>query len=393
MVGRALLILALGLLAVRPATGEITEVDGVRYECADGMCRPVAGSGLAAGLPDTEEDDDGEGESRLLQGYADAETFLAFLENREAEKGDDTGRLALAGPFTLVLLVLLGGLAMNLTPCVLPMMPINLMIIGRSAVRGAAYGAGIALAYGALGVLAALGGVAFGSIQSNPWFNLAVAAVFAALALALSGVWFLDFSRFRTSVGRRGSSAAFAFGMGALSATLAGSCVAPILVSVLVLTAKGAGEGRWWTLALPFVLGLGMALPWPLVAAGLKVLPKPGAWMKWVDRAFAAVVLLLAAHYARLAWRGFRPVAATLTEVTEATFSLEGLERPVLVDCGAEWCKNCAAMEREVLTASRVRAALSRFTVIRLRVGDLAALRALPGFEGVRGLPAFVIFE
>jgi hypothetical protein len=64
------------------------------------------------------------------------------------------------------------------------MVPINLMIIGRSAMRGALYGLGIAVAYGILGVLAAVGGLAFGQIQSSPWFNAAVGVLFAALSLA-----------------------------------------------------------------------------------------------------------------------------------------------------------------------------------------------------------------
>ena len=128
----------------------------------------------------------------------------------------------------LLLLILFGGLALNLTPCVLPMIPVNLLVIGKSAVRGLLYGLGIAMAYGALGVAAAVGGLAFGTIQSSPWFNAAVAAVFVALALSLLGVFRIDFSARRFKAG--------AFLMGVLSAILAGACVAPILVSVLLLT-------------------------------------------------------------------------------------------------------------------------------------------------------------
>ena len=65
----------------------------------------------------------------------------------------------------------------------------------------------------------------------------------------------------------------------------------------------------------------------------------------------------------------------------------------MLVDCWATWCKNCAAMERTTLQNPEVVAALERFTVVRLQAEDIAKLRTLPGFESVRGLPAFVIFE
>jgi len=321
----------------------------------------------------------------------DAEAFVAFLENRQA---DDF--FAGKGLWLIVLLALLGGLAMNLTPCVLPMIPINLMIIGKSAARGAWYGLGIMIAYGILGVLASVGGMAFGSIQSNPWFNLAVALVFVALALSMFGVFFIDFSKSRSKF--RGG----AFLMGVLAAVLAGACVAPILIAVLLLTAKLYAEGRVFALGLPFVLGLGMALPWPFAGAGMAVLPKPGAWMKWVNRGFGVVVLGFAAWYGGLAYRGFaKPDSRTVEyshariEATPATFAarLATAKRPVLVDCWATWCKNCAAMEVGAMADPRVRKALGKFTFVRLQAEDIDELRKLPGFERVMGLPAFVVFD
>jgi len=93
-------------------------------------------------------------------------------------------------------LILLGGLALNLTPCVLPMIPINLPILGagrenrdrrRSIVLGGAYGAGMALAYGGLGLVVVLTGSKFGALNSSPWFNFAIAVVFVVLGLAKLG--------------------------------------------------------------------------------------------------------------------------------------------------------------------------------------------------------------
>jgi len=391
---RSLLVVCCWLLAAGfPAFAETNVVNGMTIVCEDGVCRVV----------DERVKDEGEGEqrgnstrhsSRLAQGYMDAEAFLAFLENRQA---DDF--FASKGLWLVVLLALLGGLAMNLTPCVLPMIPINLMIIGKSAARGAWYGLGIMMAYGILGVMASIGGMAFGSIQANPWFNLAVALVFVALALSMFGVFFIDFSKSRSKF--RGG----AFLMGILAAVLAGACVAPILIAVLLLTAKLFAAGNVFALGLPFVLGLGMALPWPFVGAGLAVLPKPGAWMKWVNRGFGVVVLGFAVWYGRLAWNGFGSavVAASpsigdgVIEATPATLNSQlttvGSNKPVLVDCWATWCKNCAAMEKGTLADPKVRAELKKFTVVRLQAEDINELRKLPGFEGVMGLPAFVIFE
>ena len=367
-------------MAAMAACGEVQVINGRAYECADGVCRLVgADAGDEAPKPSAET-------PRIAQGYMSAERFVAFLENRTDSDGRPFGD---AGALLTLLLVLLGGLALNLTPCVLPMIPVNLLVIGKSATRGLLYGLGIAIAYGALGVAAAVGGLAFGTIQSSPWFNAAVSVVFAALALALLGVFRIDFSARRFRAG--------AFLMGMLSAVLAGACVAPILVSVLLLTADGFVRGNRLALALPFVLGLGMALPWPFLGAGMSVLPKPGAWMRWVNRVFAVVVFGLAAWYGRMAMRGFRASedgAAQAASVTPATFpaALAAAERPVLVDCWASWCKNCTAMER-VLAEPAVRDACARYTVIRLQAEDIRELRRLDGFGQVKGLPAFAVFE
>ena len=349
--------------------------------CEGGVCRLVDAVEPVADVASAAAD----AAVRMAQGYMSPGDFIAFLSG-----ADPTGAVG-GGMFALAAMALLGGLALNLTPCVLPMIPVNLLVIGRSAARGLLYGLGIALAYGALGVAAAAGGLAFGAIQSNPWFNAAVAAVFAALALALLGVFRVDFSARRFRAG--------AFAMGVLSAVLAGACVAPVLVSVLLLTADMFARGSRAALALPFVLGLGMALPWPFLGAGMQVLPKPGAWMRWVNRVFAVVVLGLAAWYAALSWRGFAGGEAAApaegaVAATPATFAdaFAAAERPVLVDCWASWCKNCAAMDG-VMADAKVREALRRYSVIRLQAEDIQELRRLPGFERVQGLPAFLVFE
>ena len=67
--------------------------------------------------------------------------------------------------------------------------------------------------------------------------------------------------------------------------------------------------------------------------------------------------------------------------------------KPVLVDCWATWCKSCAAMAHGTLRDPAVAEALAGFTVIRLQAEDIAALRRLPGFGEIRGLPAFALFE
>jgi thiol:disulfide interchange protein len=175
--------------------------------------------------------------------------------------------------------------------------------------------------------------------------------------------------------------------------------VAPVLIAVLLFTADLYAKGNLFALALPFVMGLGMALPWPIAGAGMKILPKPGAWMKWVNRIFALIIFAFALFYARLSYMGFAKPSSSIAlgesdalYMTCDNFSLEGLKRPVLVDCWASWCKNCSAMDA-VLSRPKVSQELRKFTFIKLQAEDISKLIKMPGFTMIKGLPAFVVFE
>ena len=245
--------------------------------------------------------------------YMGAADFLQFIRNAEAgikEKGMFEDR----GVAAILLLVLLGGLALNLTPCVLPMIPINLAIIGAGAQSGsrtrgfflgATYGAAMALVYGILGLIVILTAGTFGTINSSPWFNLGIAALFVILALAMFDVLVIDFSRFSTrfNVGNSGRGTFLvAFSMGAVAALLAGACVAPVVIQVVLFSSNLYSTGTTAALALPFLLGLGMAVPWPIAGAGIAALPRPGAWMVRIKQVFGVVILATAAYYAYTAY-------------------------------------------------------------------------------------------
>ena len=205
-------------------------------------------------------------------GYCTADEFVTFIHNAEngvKPRGMFEGR----GPLMILLIVLIGGLALNLTPCVLPMIPINLAIIGAGAqagsrargfMLGSAYGIAMALVYGAIGLVVILTAGTFGTINSSPWFNLSITILFVVLGLAMFDVVMIDFSRFldRFHVGdsNRGSFIV-AFGMGAVAALLAGACVAPVVIQVVIFSSNLYATGTTAALALPFLLGVGMAIP------------------------------------------------------------------------------------------------------------------------------------
>lgn len=333
---------------------------------------------------------------RLALGYMTPGEFRGFLFGKRSPAES----LENFSVVTVFLFVLLGGLLMNLTPCVLPLVPVSLALVGRGGARGAAYGLGMTLAYGALGVATAFGGLAFGAIQSSPWFNLVVAVVFVLLGLATSEVFFIDFSRFRPrpkagvpADATRGLGGPFLLGAG--TAVLAGACVAPILLATLVLTAKWFAAGRVWAVALPFVLGAGMGLPWPFITAGMSVLPKPGAWMRWVNRAFAVVLFGFAVWYGWLAWGGFTARAEAAPAPARESAVAEDASRPTLVIVGAPWCKNCTAMERTTLKEPSVVEALTKFNVKHIEINTFADLANYPELAGldIKGVPAYVVIE
>jgi thiol:disulfide interchange protein DsbD len=261
-------------------------------------------------------------------GYLPAATFTKFVQDAQAgvaQRGMFEGR----GPLAILLIVFLGGLALNLTPCVLPMIPVNLAIIGagsqsgsrsRGLVLGSVYGAAMAVVYGVLGLIVILSAQTFGTINSSPWFNLGIAVLFVALALAMFDVFEIDFSKYSANVGTGSSrgSVALAFTMGGVAALLAGACVAPVVIQVVLFSTNLYATGTSAALALPFVLGLGMASPWPFAGAGISALPKPGAWMVRVKQAFGVIILLTAGYYAYTAYGIFRDRSVDPAQVSSS---------------------------------------------------------------------------
>jgi thiol:disulfide interchange protein len=355
-------------------------------------------------------------------GYLGRDDFLRFVHN--AENGiKERGLFEGHGPLAILLIVFLGGLALNLTPCVLPMIPINLAIIGagtqagsrgRGFLLGSVYGAAMALVYGILGLVVILTAGTFGTINSSPWFNLAIAALFVVLGLAMFDLLVIDFSGyssgFRTSDKSRGTLV-LAFSMGAIAALLAGACVAPVVIQVVLFSSNLYATGTPIALALPFVLGLGMAIPWPVAGAGLAALPKPGAWMVRVKQAMGVVILGTAAYYGYLGyellasrWVDPAAVASSVEDKVRegwtpslaeglATAQREG--KPVLIDMWATWCKNCLTMDKTTLENADVKAALAGYVKIKFQAEDLdrtPARELMQRFDSV-GLPTYAILR
>jgi cytochrome c-type biogenesis protein len=191
------------------------------------------------------------------------------------------------------------------------MIPITIAIVGGQSAGSTtrrpalgltlAYVLGLALVYSALGVLAGMTGTLFGTVSTNPWLHFAMANLLLLFALAMLDVVPV---RVPQALLRRASDAGAkggvpgAFAMGAASGLVAAPCGAPAMAAVLTWVAVNKSA----TLGFVYLFAFSLGMCAVLVAAGLSAgflarLPRAGAWMLWVKRALALVMIGAAEYY------------------------------------------------------------------------------------------------
>ncbi|WP_432695344.1 protein-disulfide reductase DsbD [Marinobacterium sp. YM272] len=233
----------------------------------------------------------------------------------------------LAGTSLLVTLgaFFLAGLALSLTPCVFPMIPILSGIIvghghkistGRALFLSFVYVLAMALTYTVAGVIVGLFGANIQVALQNPWVISVFAALFVALSLSMFGFYELQMPKAlqsrvsEVSSHQKSGSVTGVAVMGLLSALIVGPCMAAPLAGALIYIGQ-TGDPVLGGAAL-FVLSLGMGLPLLLVGASAgRLLPRAGAWMEGVKAAFGVVLLLMAVWMLDRIW----PVEITMALV------------------------------------------------------------------------------
>ena len=198
----------------------------------------------------------------------------------------------------------LGGLLLSFTPCVLPMVPILSSIIAGqgsvSASRGFAlsvsYVLGMAFTYTILGMLSALAGQQLQAALQEPWLLSAFAAVFVVGALGLFGAFQFQMpTAIQTRLSnlanqqKAGTFVGTAI-IGALTAAIVTTCVAPVLVGALVVIGQTGDVARGGGALFAMSIGMGT----PLLAVGASagyLLPKAGPWMNTIKAGFGVVML------------------------------------------------------------------------------------------------------
>ena len=207
--------------------------------------------------------------------------------------------------------IFLSGLALNLTPCVYPMLSVTVALFGGqnekrlSVAFGKAllYVAGMASMYSVLGVSAAVTGGFFGAILQNQWVLLALSLLMFILALSMFGLY--EF-RVPSDVlnwigGKRKAGSIGIFLSGLFVGVFAAPCIGPPIVALLALVGKSTNPFSGFLVF--FVLALGLGLPYLILGtfSGLIAkLPKSGEWLIWVKKVFGVALLGLSFFYLSL---------------------------------------------------------------------------------------------
>jgi len=206
------------------------------------------------------------------------------------------------------ILVFAGGLLSSLTPCVYPMIPITISVIGGqkqgdrfySFFLSIFYVLGIAVIYTALGITAVASGTLFGSISSNVWVLFAVANICLIFGLSMFDVFTINIpflSNIRSGKAKGGSFLGV-FLMGLIFGLVASPCTAPVLGVILAFVSTTHSYFYGGALLFIYALGLGTLLIIIGTFSGaIQRLPKSGKWMVFIKKIFGVIMLGMAEYF------------------------------------------------------------------------------------------------
>ena len=207
-----------------------------------------------------------------------------------------------------ILLAFALGILMSFTPCIYPMIPITVGLLGtdhkhsllRNFSLAATYTSGLATTFALLGLFTTFCGAQCGQLLSNPWFVIALVIILAYLGLSMFGWYELTIPRFlqpkSTTVKQGSYLSAFLFGLG--SGTIASPCMSPGLA--LVLTFVASLGNLFLGFLLLFIFGLGASLPLLIIgtfSASLHIMPRAGMWMIEIKKTFGFMLLGMCLYY------------------------------------------------------------------------------------------------
>ncbi|MCX6133995.1 MAG: thioredoxin fold domain-containing protein [Ignavibacteriales bacterium] len=334
------------------------------------------------------------------------------------------------GTFVAFLAIFLIGLALNLTPCVYPMLSVTVSLFGGQSetnaikvfLKAVMYVLGIATMYTVLGVSAALSGTLFGSWLQSPWVLGGIGALLIGLALSSFGLYQIQMPYWLTSKlgGTTGTGIISLYLSGLVVGVFAAPCIGPPVIALLTLVSSKADPvfGFW----VFFTLSIGLGFPYLILgtfSGMLKKIPRSGAWLVWVERMFGVILSAAGLFYLALAfvpklsvfviptalilggiYLGFlepsgkekkglqrfkwafgvlalvfglvsanalRETGMTWESFSEARVTeAKNQNRPVVMDFYADWCIPCLELEHKTFTDAEVISGTKDF--VRLKV-------------------------
>jgi len=216
---------------------------------------------------------------------------------------DPTG---FSGKMLLFLVAALGGALLNLTPCVLPVIPLKIM--GLSAAAGhpsRCFMLGLIMSLGVvafwLGLAAAIvsitGFTAISSLFETPWFSIAVGVFIAVMGVGMIGVFTVQLPKFVYMFNPNHETVHGSFLFGVMTAVLSTPCTAPFMGAAAAWATRQPAAITFATFA---AIGAGMALPYLILSANPKWvsrMPRSGAAGELVKQVMGILMLAVAAFF------------------------------------------------------------------------------------------------
>ena len=252
-----------------------------------------------------------------------------------------------------------GGMALNLTPCVYPLIPITVSYFGgksgsgqgRLVAHGLFYLAGLAFTNSVLGVVAVLTGRLMGSMLQNPLVLVAVALVLVIFATSLFGFWELRLPAGLTQAASKSYAGYFgSLFMGLTLGLVASPCIGPFVLGLLTWVASLGSA--WLGFLVFFTLSLGLGLPLFILAifsGSLEKLPRAGEWMLCVRKLMGWVLVGMAAYFIKPLLPESISVFLLAAVALAAAVHLRWIDRTTAAFRSFQWLKTTAALVGVVL--------------------------------------------
>ena len=353
--------------------------------------------------------------------------------------------------------VFLGGLALNLTPCVYPLIGVTIAYFGnqgggprRVLTLAILFVLGIVLMFSSVGVAVALSGGLFGAAMQNSFVLIALASMLLMLAASSFGLFVIQPPHWMlqsAGVARAGNAGALLMGLG--MGVVAAPCIGPVVLGLLLMVERSGSA--LFGFAMFSTLALGLGLPYiglALAAGSIRRLPHAGDWLAWIEQLFGFVLIGLAIFFldpvvpnhlmtrllpydavgvgiflgfispAGKTWRPFFAIKTVLGVVAigallvllyprKAPESMRfepfnlGLvaaaaehRKPVLIDFSADWCIPCREMENSTYIDPMVVREADRF--VRMKANLTAQDKtsdALMSKFEIQGVPTTMLID